>query len=132
MSNGSAILATDEWLANLAEEDIATAFDELVEGKYLLLSDEQSAFFETKDPDEIYTAEQIFYMQHTPNNVVLQHKIDRVKDIRRALYKSESDPLYIEYQKDLALGDFNKADETKEKWIAKVQEIEENNPYPTE
>jgi hypothetical protein len=63
---------------------------------------------------------------------ILNRKIEIIKGERRRQYKSQSDPLYIEYQKDLALGNTDKAELDKEAWLAKVKEIEENNPYPTE
>ena len=44
---------------------------------------------------------------------------------RAAAYKSESDPLYIEWQ-------YDKSDEGESKWRAKVQEIKERYPLPVE
>lgn len=56
---------------------------------------------------------------------VLQQKAfeqEQVKAIKAEAYARESDPLYIEWQKELAKGNPS-ADEFKQRWIDKTDEI---------
>lgn len=128
------VFAVDEqWLTNLSSDSIVSSVEELTEDdKFILMSQSQIDFFNQIDPDEFYTPEQIFYMINISKEELLQNKINRIREIRRNLYAKYSDPLYIEYQKELAIGNIEKAETIKQEWLLKAKEIEENNPYPTE
>lgn len=49
--------------------------------------------------------------------------------LREARYKSESDSLFISWQKYLTTGLIEKADEARTKWLEKVTEIDRELPY---
>lgn len=126
-------------IANIPEEyfekikdGVVTSLDELKEGKFIVLTDEQYNAWESQEHDIVYTSEQIFNMSYPTAADVLSRKVEEVRATRRRLYKAESDPLYIEYQKELTLGNTEKAEEVKAAWLAKAKEIEDSNPYPTE
>lgn len=59
---------------------------------------------------------------------------EEVSEIRRQLYVSEADPLKYDYEESLAR--YGEADQrtidAKAAWLAKKDEIRENNPYPAE
>ena len=74
----------------------------------------------------------MFELQPDKHITLTKNKINRIREIRRNLYAKYSDPLYIEYQKELAIGNIEKAETIKQEWLLKAKEIEENNPYPTE
>lgn len=123
--------ATEEWMQAIKDK-IVTSIDDLGDENYIILTDEQQEAWESQEHDIEYTNEQIFNMSYPTAADVLARKIDEVRETRRKLYKTESDPLYVEYQKELALGNTEKAEEVKADWLAKAKEIEDSNPYPTE
>lgn len=123
---------TKGWLDHSAPENIVTELSDLTEGKFIILNDAQEAFLKEKDPDEVYSNEQIFNMVHTSKDVIIKHKNEEIKKTRRNAYVRISDPLYIEYQKELALDNIEKAETVKAEWLAKTKEIEEEHPYITE
>ena len=61
-----------------------------------------------------------------PSNESYNEKV-RIK--RERLYKSESDSIYMSFIKYSALGQDDKAKEAYDQWLAKVKQIEEENPY---
>ena len=54
---------------------------------------------------------------------------EKVRMKRERLYKSESDSIYMSFIKYSALGQDDKAKEAHDQWLAKVKQIEEENPY---
>lgn len=52
-----------------------------------------------------------------------EYESSQTKELKAAAYVRESDPLYIDWQKELAR-DNPSADEFKAKWLEKVAEIE--------
>jgi len=123
--------ATEDWLQTIKDK-IVTSIDDLDDENYIILTDEQQEAWESQEHDIEYTSEQIFNMSYPTAADVLARKVEAVRKTRSKLYKAESDPLYVEYQKELALGNTEKAEEVKAEWLAKAKEIEDSNPYPTE
>ena len=56
-------------------------------------------------------------------------KNNSIKETRERLYKAESDSIYMSFIKYSALGQDDKAKEAYDQWLAKVKQIEEENPY---
>ena len=54
---------------------------------------------------------------------------DYTEELRKFSYQKYSDTLFITWQKYLAQGKEEKAEETKQAWLNKVNEIEEKYPY---
>lgn len=54
---------------------------------------------------------------------------EQIEMDRSIQYRQQSDPLFMAYQKYLALGDTEKAEVKKAEWIAMVKDIAEKNPY---
>ena len=123
--------ATEDWLQTIKDK-IVTSIEDLDDENYIILTDEQQEAWESQEHDIEYTSEQIFNMSYPTAADVLARKVEAVRKTRSKLYKAESDPLYVEYQKELALGNTEKAEEVKAEWLAKAKEIEDSNPYPTE
>ena len=68
-----------------------------------------------------YTEEDIRKEKELKNN--------SIKETRERLYKAESDSIYMSFIKYSALGQDDKAKEAYDQWLAKVKQIEEENPY---
>lgn len=73
----------------------------------------------------IYEDEKVIYVE-TPAYVETDEDI---KQKRKQAYKSESDDLFMEWQKYIALSQSAKATAAKTAWIAKVTEIDQKHPY---
>jgi len=96
--------------------------DDLENGKIILLNEDQSVFY-YKNPD--CSHQEIFLMKKNP-----ELEIERIRKKREQLYEKESDHFYIAYQKYLIQGNMEKAEQQKQKWLDKIEEIKLNNPYP--
>lgn len=55
-----------------------------------------------------------------------------VEQLRKEQYQLRSDSLFIAYQKNLILGNTEKAEEYKRLWLQEVENIENEYPYITE
>lgn len=69
-----------------------------------------------------------------PNNLVyieptVEEKNESIRIKREEEYKKRSDSLYMAWQKHLALGQTEKAEEAKAKWLEEIDKINEELPY---
>ena len=64
-----------------------------------------------------------------PQEIILQAMTDQIKESRKSEYEKFADPLYMNWQKELAKGNPN-ADSYKQKWLDKAEEIESKHPLP--
>ena len=62
-------------------------------------------------------------MEHTFDTFQEQYKLEYadVENLRRALYQRDADPLYFGWQR---------GDNTEAEWLAAVDKIKTDNPYP--
>ncbi len=61
-----------------------------------------------------------------------EEKNKRIKSTRQLLFTQEADPIRYDADEELARGNTEKAQEYVEQWLAKKDEIRENNPYIVE
>lgn len=66
-----------------------------------------------------------------PASEIAKVKADLVQQKRQEAYQRESDPLYIEWQYELSVENPN-ADQFKQDWIQKVEQIKARYPLPQE
>lgn len=99
-------------------------YDEILEGKFLIIEGDRLEFY-LNNLNKDLSVENIYYMT-LPSNESYNEKV-RIK--RERLYKSESDSIYMSFIKYSALGQDDKAKEAYDQWLAKVKQIEEENPY---
>ena len=76
--------------------------------------------------DGIYEDDRFIYVETPPNPPKTNEEI---KIMREEAYKQESDSLFIAYNKYLLLGLTDKAEELKNNWFNKINEINERFPY---
>lgn len=78
------------------------------------------------------------YLQHTYKEttdeitdvwLVFTYPDEQITLMRQGAYKEISDPMFIAYQHYLAIGEEEKAEQAREAWLEKVQEIKESYPY---
>ncbi|NDV46267.1 hypothetical protein D0T49_04330 [Paludibacter sp. 221] len=93
---------------------------------YLLLNDKQTAFYEANKTASVY---EIWNMQIKKQELTVAERNEIIRFKRQQRYETESDPLYMAWQKYLALGEPEKAEEAKQSWTKKIQEIETELPY---
>ena len=68
-----------------------------------------------------------FYLEgHAP---VQQFTAEEIEEMRRHRFKTEADPILGQYQEALVRGAEN-ANELKQRWLAKKDEIRADLPYP--
>lgn len=121
-----------DWFNNLPEHFITTTYEGVLNGNYAIASDKQIDFgLAHPDYDLFHQFNMIEYTKEEYQKKIAEIN-ESIRITRLNLYKSQSDPLYINYQKEIALGNVDKAEEIKTLWLSKVKEIEENNPYITE
>ncbi len=65
------------------------------------------------------------YTQSEINKALFDDKMRQAKASRQAAYKTESDPLYMEWQ-------YDQTPESESAWRSKVAEIKARYPLPTE
>ena len=68
--------------------------------------------------------ENLVYIEPTTEEINAEIQAKREK-----AYKDRSDSLYIAWQKYLALGETEKAEEAKAKWLEEIDKINEELPY---
>jgi len=114
-----------DWYNNLKPETITNRYDELANGKYMPLTEEQIAFHLFHPHYDLYHS---FYMLPIP----IEEQNNEIRKRRENLYLHQSDPLYMSYVKYKEFGDNAKAEAAYKTWQDKVEEIELKNPYLSE
>lgn len=122
-------ILSDVGVINVSEEyckdlSLTDKYDEILEGKFLIIEGDRLEFY-LNNLNKDLSVENIYYMT-LPSNESYNEKV-RIK--RERLYKSESDSIYMSFIKYSALGQDDKAKEAYDQWLAKVKQIEEENPY---
>ena len=123
------IVAEESWYNQLKEDVKANNFDDILNGKYMLATEEQIEFFNNHPDYDVY---HLFYMKaYTEEDIRKEKELknNSIKETRERLYKAESDSIYMSFIKYSALGRDDKAKEAYDQWLAKVKQIEEENPY---
>lgn len=120
---------SEYWEANTDASLFTQDFEELENGKYLYLTEEQIEFYESHRFYDLY---HLFYM--LPLNEEEQRLEDEkmnkeIEIIRGEEYKEIADPLYMGYVKNQALGNNEKAEDYYNKWLEAIREIKEQHPY---
>lgn len=54
---------------------------------------------------------------------------EQIRITRSMLYRQNSDELFIAYQKYLALGKTEEAEQARQEWLTVIKDIDEKNPY---
>lgn len=121
LSDVGVINVDEEYCKDLSLTD---KYDEILEGKFLIIEGDRLEFY-LNNLNKDLSVENIYYMT-LPSNESYNEKV-RMK--RERLYKSESDSIYMSFIKYSALGQDDKAKEAYDQWLAKVKQIEEENPY---
>ena len=122
-------ILSDVGVINVSEEyckdlSLTDKYDEILEGKFLIIEGDRLEFY-LNNLNKDLSVENIYYMT-LPSNESYNEKV-RIK--RERLYKTESDSIYMSFIKYSALGQDDKAKEAYDQWLAKVKQIEEENPY---
>lgn len=126
---GGIVEGTEKWYSEILPENIATSYLDIVNGKHIIANSEQIAFYKEHPNYDLY---HLYYMIPLTEEEQIEKKNtenERIKEIRESAYKSESDSLYMSFVKYSALGQDDKAKEAYDQWLAKVKQIEEENPY---
>lgn len=126
---GGIVEGTEKWYSEILPENIATSYLDIVNGKHIIANSEQIAFYKEHPDYDLY---HLYYMIPLTEEEQIEKKNienERIKEIRESAYKSESDSLYMSFVKYSALGQDDKAKEAYDQWLAKVKQIEEENPY---
>lgn len=126
---GGMTIGTKEWYESILPENIATSYDDILEGKMMPASLEQIEFYNSHKDYDLY---HLFYMLPLTEEEVEDEKINKNIEIeknREKDYKRIADPLYMGYVKNTALGNDEKATEYYNKWLEAIQTIKEENPY---
>ena len=95
-----------------------------------MLANSEQILFYKEHPD--YDLYHLYYMIPLTEEELIEKKNienERIKNTREALYKAESDSIYMSFIKYSALDQDDKAKEAYDQWLAKVKQIEEENPY---
>lgn len=122
-------ILSDVGIINVNDEDITKLsltdkYEEIFEGKFVVIEGDRLKFY-LDNVNRNLSTENIYYMT-LPSNESYNEKV-RIK--RERLYKAESDSIYMSFIKYSALGQDDKAKEVYDQWLAKVKQIEEENPY---
>ena len=126
---GGIVEGTEKWYSEILPENIATSYLDIVNGKHIIANSEQIAFYKEHPDYDLY---HLYYMIPLTEEEQIEKKNienERIKETRENAYKSESDSLYMSFIKYSALGQDDKAKEAYDQWLAKVKQIEEENPY---
>lgn len=119
----------EDWFNLILPENFTDSYDELFEGKYIIPSEEQIAFYKNhKDYDLYHQFYMIEYTDEDKENAK-QAENEEIKLRRKNDYKNTVDPLYMAYVKNQALGNTEKATSYYNQWLEAVQQIKEENPY---
>lgn len=126
---GGIVEGTEKWYSEILPENIATSYLDIVNGKHIIANSEQIAFYKEHPDYDLY---HLYYMLPLTEEELIEKKNienERIKETRENAYKLESDSLYMSFVKYSALGQDDKAKEAYDQWLAKVKQIEEENPY---
>lgn len=126
---GGIVEGTEKWYSEILPENIATSYLDIVNGKHIIANSEQIAFYKEHPNYDLY---HLYYMIPLTEEEQIEKKSienERIKEIRESAYKAESDSIYMSFIKYSALGQDDKAKEAYDQWLAKVKQIEEENPY---
>ena len=126
---GGIVEGTEKWYSEILPENIATSYLDIVNDKHIIANSEQIAFYKEHPDYDLY---HLYYMIPLTEEEQIEKKNienERIKNTRETLYKSESDSIYMSFIKYSALGQDDKAKEAYDQWLAKVKQIEEENPY---
>lgn len=126
---GGIVEGTEKWYSEILPENIATSYLDIVNGKHIIANSEQIAFYKEHPDYDLY---HLYYMIPLTEEEQIEKKNienERIKETRENAYKLESDSLYMSFVKYSALGQDDKAKEAYDQWLAKVKQIEEENPY---
>lgn len=126
---GGIVEGTEKWYSEILPENIATSYLDIVNGKHIIANSEQIAFYKEHPDYDLY---HLYYMIPLTEEEQIEKKSienERIKEIRESAYKAESDSIYMSFIKYSALGQDDKAKEAYDQWLAKVKQIEEENPY---
>ena len=126
---GGIVEGTEKWYSEILPENIATSYLDIVNGKHIIANSEQIAFYKEHPDYDLY---HLYYMIPLTEEEQIEKKNienERIKETRENAYKSEADSLYMSFVKYSALGQDDKAKEAYDQWLAKVKQIEEENPY---
>lgn len=131
-AQGVWIVEEESVLRNLQNQNlIVNQLEDVREEKVLQLDDSHYEFWLEHQLENL-TNYQIYNKISKSKEELLADKTKEIENIRRKLYEENTDHLFLSYQKNLLLGNLDKAEEVKALWLSKVKEIEENNPYITE
>lgn len=111
----------------ILRDKVGTTLESVKAGKWLYIPRDQEDVYNQfirDNPDATY--EDVYNL--TPP--ALEIRRQKVKDKRQKLYTTISDPIYISYQKYIALQQPEKAQAAKQDWIEAIRKIEADNPYP--
>ena len=122
-------ILSDVGIINVNDEDITKLsltdkYEEIFEGKFVVIEGDRLKFY-LDNVNRNLSTENIYYMT-LPSSESCNEEIRRQ---RERAYKSESDSLYMSFVKYSALGQDDKAKEAYDQWLAKIKQIEEENPY---
>lgn len=126
---GGIVEGTEKWYSEILPENIATSYLDIVNGKHIIANSEQIAFYKEHPDYDLY---HLYYMIPLTEEEQIEKKNienERIKNTRETLYKTESDSIYMSFIKYSALGQDDKAKGAYDQWLAKVKQIEEENPY---
>lgn len=129
---GGMVIGTKEWFDSITPENVATNYNEILEGKMFPASLEQIAFYNAHQDYDLY---HLFYMLPLTEEEMAENiakKNIEIEEKRRKDYADIADPLYMGYVKNEALGNTEKATEYYNKWLEAVASIKESNPYITQ
>ena len=121
LSDVGVINVNEDYCKDLSLTD---KYDEILEGKFLIIEGDRLEFY-LNNLNKDLSVENIYYMT-LPSNESYNEKV-RIE--REGLYKAESDSIYMSFIQYSALGQDDKAKEAYDQWLAKVKQIEEENPY---
>lgn len=82
----------------------------------------------------VYYADYIIYpvtesLENAVKRLTPSMSNDDIRLLRELAYESESDSLFMSWQKYMAIGELEKAAKAKINWLAKVEEITNRYPY---
>lgn len=128
---GGMTIGTKEWYESILPENIATSYEEILEGKMMPASLEQIEFYNAHK-DEDYDLYHLFYMLPLTDEEISEKIVQKNAEIennRKKDYSRIADPLYMGYVKNMALGNDEKATEYYNQWLEAISSIKEQNPY---
>lgn len=120
---------TEEFFNSIPKHAFTSDLEEFKSGKTVIMSEEQIEFYNNHknyDPIHLFTTSE-YTDQEIENNVRIKN--NEIESSRQTQYKMLSDPLYMGYVKNMALGNDEKATEYYNKWLEAIQTIKEENPY---